>query len=309
MKNLAVLSQIQIAAFLAALISSTFVLGAAHAQSKIVALVNDVPVTSYEVNQRAKLLKLTSKNGSKSKALKELIDEALKLQEAKRRGIVPTPQEIERAFASIAGRTKMSADQLNKALAKSGVNAATLKGRLRAEIAWGRVVRARFRSTVKVEEADVIASMRDRQPGLNTIKEFTLKQVIFVVPAGTSKKSDASIKKRAAKFLPTIAGCDAVNAQAEGMRDVVVRNVGRKDETQLPPALVEKLSAVQVSQGTKPSRIKEGYEILVVCDVRDVTSDAAVRDEVRSEIMDKEGQILARRYIRDLRQEAVIDIR
>ncbi len=49
--------------------------------------------------------------------------------------------------------------------------------------------------------------------------------------------------------------------------------------------------------------------MLVICNVREIASDAAALEEVRTEMMDKEGQLLARRYIRDLRQDAVIDIR
>lgn len=291
------------------LISAVSLGGFAHAQSKIVALVNDDPITSYELDQRAKLLKLTTRNGSRSKALDELIEEKLKVGEATRRGVNVSPQEVDAAFASIAQRTKMSPSQLGQALNKSGVNPAALKARLRAELAWSRVVRARFRSTVKVEDADVIASVRALGQEQRTIKEYTLKQVIFIVPTGTNEAGIKAIKRRADKFRPTIAGCDAVGVQAEGMQDVVVKNVGRRDETQLSKPLVDKLSSIEITQGTEAGRIKEGFEILVLCNIRDVASDAAVEKEVRAEMMDKEGQLLSRRYIRDLRQEAIIDIR
>lgn len=281
----------------------------AHAQSKIVALVNDDPITSYELDQRTKLLKLTTRTGSRSKALKELIEEKLKLGEAKRRGINPTPQEVDSAFASIATRTKMSPSQLGQALSKSGVSANALKSRLRAELAWARTVRARFRGTVKVEEAEVVASARARGDTERQVREFTLKQVIFIVPKGSSDSDRSAIKKRAERFRPTIAGCDAVLDQIEGMRDVVVKTVGRRDESQLSGPLLERLSPLQIGQSTEPAPIKEGFEMLIICNIREIASDTAALDEIRTEMMDKEGQLLARRYIRDLRQDAVIDIR
>lgn len=281
----------------------------AYAQSKIVALVNNDPITSYELDQRTKLLKLTTRTGSRSKALKELIEEKLKLGEAKRRGIIASPQEVDNAFASIAKRTKMSASQLGQALSKSGVSPNALKERLRAELAWARTVRARFRGTVKLEEAEVLASARARGDTERMVKEFTLKQVIFITPKGTSESEANAIKKRAENFRPTIAGCDAVLAQTQGMRDVVVKTIGRRDESQLSGLLLEKLNALQVSQATEPARIDEGFELLVICNIREIASDAAALDEIRTEMMDKEGQLLARRYIRDLRQDAVIEMR
>lgn len=281
----------------------------AFAQSKIVALVNGEAITSYELDQRTKLLKLTTRTGSRSKALDELIEEKLKLGEAKRRGINPSPQEVDNAFATIAGRTKMSPSQLGQALSKSGVNPGALKSRLKAELAWGRLVRARFRSTVKVEDADVIASVRAKGEPKKFVKEYTLKQVVFIVPKGSSDATVNAVKRRAEKFRPAIAGCDAVISQTSGLRDVVVKNIGRRDTTQLPEALVEKLEKTQVSQGTEPGRISDGFEILVVCNVREVANDIAAVDETRTEMMDQEGQLLARRYIRDLRQDAVIEYR
>jgi peptidyl-prolyl cis-trans isomerase SurA len=297
--------------FAFALLTSAVVLLSlpANAQSRIVAVVNDDPITSYELDQRTKLLKLTTRTGSRSKALDELVEEKLKLREAQRRGINPTPQEVDSAFASIAGRTKMSPAQLGQALSKSGVSPEALKSRLRAELAWARTVRARFRGTVKVEEAEVLASARARGEIEQMVKEFTLKQVIFIVPEGSSDADAAAVKKRAERFQPTIAGCDAVLAQTNGMRDVVVKSVGRRDESQLSGPLLERLNTLDVGLSTEPSRIDEGFEILVICNIREIASDTAALDEVRTEMMDKEGQLLARRYIRDLRQDAVIEIR
>lgn len=281
----------------------------AQAQSKIVALVNDEPITSYELDQRTKLLKLTTRTGSRSKALEELIEEKLKLKEAQRRGINPSPQEVDSAFASIASRTKMSPSQLGQALGKSGVSPEALKSRLRAELAWARTVRARFRGTVNVEEADVLASARSRGDMERSVKEFTLKQVIFIVPKDASNSEAAAVKKKAQRFHPTIAGCDAVLSQTQGMRDVVVKTVGRRDESQLSGPLLERLTTLQVGMSTEPAPIDEGFEMLVICNIREIASDTAALDEVRTEMMDKEGQLLARRYIRDLRQDAVIEIR
>ena len=61
------------------IVAAMFSSGIAQAQSKIVAIVNDQPITSYELTQRTKLLKLTSRNGSRKKALDELIEEKLKV--------------------------------------------------------------------------------------------------------------------------------------------------------------------------------------------------------------------------------------
>ena len=66
--------------------------------------------------------------------------------------------EVDTALATMAGRMRMSAEQLTQALAKSGVNAATLKHRIRADIVWPQLVRGRYQASLQIGEKEIIAS-------------------------------------------------------------------------------------------------------------------------------------------------------
>src|SRR5262245_30761045 len=123
--------------FLAALAPTTI----AFAQ-QVVVIVNGEPITALDIEQRSKLTQLSiHKAPARQEVLDELINEKLKVREARKWGLEVPNSEVDAAYASMASRMKMTAEQLTQTLAKAGVNAFTLKGRIRADIAWPQLVR------------------------------------------------------------------------------------------------------------------------------------------------------------------------
>lgn len=144
------------AALLAAFISLPTTQAAA---SSIKILVNDDPITEYDIAQRSRLIKATSggrvKGNLRQTATNELIDEKLKLQASRRLGVSVSSEQIDQAFGAIATRVKLSPSQFVQALKQLGVNPATLKKRLEADLSWRDVVRTRFNSSVNIRDRDI----------------------------------------------------------------------------------------------------------------------------------------------------------
>lgn len=287
----------------------------AEAASKIVVVVNGRPITSYELQQRSKLITLTTRAPSKvakRKAKEELIDEALKQAEAKRVGVQVTDKQVDDAFASISQRVKLSPTQFKQALKQSGVNPRSLLKRLRAEIAWSDVVMQRFRATVRINESDVIAAMQGKEnkdeSGATSV-EYDLQRITFVVPKNSSKsfknKRNSEMKRLRARFT----SCKEGTRIASGLNEVLVRPIGKRLETDLPAAFVKRLNAISIGRVTAPSPVDSGFEMIALCGKETINSDATARSTVEGELRNKKGQQLSRRYLRDLRSNAVIEQR
>ena len=100
---------------LALLVAAPFSLPA-HAAIKVI--VNDVPITDYDISQRSRLITLTQRKSgaaAKRQAEQELIDDQIKLGEAERVGVEVSQSEVDSAYSNIARNVKMSPAQLNKA--------------------------------------------------------------------------------------------------------------------------------------------------------------------------------------------------
>src|SRR6478735_4874099 len=131
-----------------------------RAQS-VAVLVNGDPITNYDIEQRTKLNFLTThKQMSRQEVINELIDEKVKIKEAKRFGVDPTSSDIEQSFAAMSQRMRITADQLAKTLENQGIRSETMKARIRADMVWTSLVRGRYKESLQVGEKDVAAAVQ-----------------------------------------------------------------------------------------------------------------------------------------------------
>ncbi len=303
---------IGVAALLAAaLVTGLAAVPTASAQVYIKVLVNDEPITNYDIAQRAKLLRLSRAGGNvEKKATDELIDETLQMQEARRRNIAISENEVDSAFARIAQQSRVSTSQLAQGLRQRGIDPKTLKKRIRAALTWRSVVQTRFRATIQVREQDIVAALQKKadEPKTKSI-EARLKQVIFVYPASASNAVKNQRRREAEALRSRFASCETGIELVGNLRDVAVKDVGWRTSTEFPANLREALSTTEVGRLTKPTLSEQGVEMIAICEKRETDRDTAARAETQEELLNEEGQILARRYIRDLRQDAVIEYR
>jgi len=126
-----------------ALVALTGGVAPLRAQS-VAVMVNGEPITNYDIEQRSKLNFLTThKQMSRQEVINELIDEKVKIKEAKRFGVDPTSSDIEQSFAAMSQRMRITADQLAKTLENKGIRPETMKARIRADMVWTSLVRGR----------------------------------------------------------------------------------------------------------------------------------------------------------------------
>ena len=78
----------------------------------------------------------------------------------------------------------------------------------------------------------------------------------------------------------------------------------------LPPALQEMMLQMQVGQATRPfGSVEDGVRVLVLCGRDEVDPSAPSFDQVYAQLNEERVNTRSRRYLRDLRRDAVIDYR
>jgi peptidyl-prolyl cis-trans isomerase SurA len=278
--------------------------------SSIPVLVNDVPITAYDISQRVKLSRLGGGKATQQGAMEELIDETLEMIEAQRRGYTVPEGQVDGAYASIAQRLKLSPDGLTKALGTQGIDGSSLKKRLRAQIAWQALVQRRTTQKAAVKSEEVTAAIASKgDPSTLKITEYTLQQIIFVVPSGSSAGLLQQRRREAEAFRQRFAGCDQSLAQAKLLRGVVVKDIGRRDSTQLNDPQGEKVMATAVGKTAPPNQTDQGVELIAVCATRDIQSTSAARAEAENDLYLKQAADLGKDYLKELRDRAIISYR
>ncbi len=279
-------------------------------EAAIKVIVNDVPITDYDITQRARLITLTErKNASvaRRQAKQELIDDQVKLGEATRMGVSVSDAEVDNAFNNIARNVKLSPSQLVKALGQGGVKADTLKARIKAQITWSKLVRGRFGGNLEVDESDIIAALQktDEEKRQSSI-EYDLKRVIVVVPKKSSNGFKAKRKREINQLRKAFNSCEEMGTVLSQYSEVVVQPIGRRLETELPPKVLEEAEKLGVGKLTSPSPTPIGFELIAICGKREIASDLAMRTKLENELRAKDGDKKARRYLMDAKRRSTI---
>jgi len=306
-------------AFLAATIAAvaslspagTAFVAPAQAASNIKVVVNDQAITTLDVQSRARLLQLAmhlSPGAAAKAAQDELIDEQLRLQEGARRGVVVSEDAVVAALTSIASRSKMTLPQFERALGAGGVPIKTFKDRIRAQMVWGRIIRARIQQDIKAESADLIQQMRNREKNADavTASDYMLQRVVFAVQRSASPADVNRRKAEAEALRGKFRNCSEGLALAKGLREVAIVNIGRKLASEVPPGLKDELEKTIEGHLTAPQRSELGFEMYAVCNKIEVTGEAAVAAGLDAEALDKRGEETSKKLTQELRQKANI---
>lgn len=140
--------------------------------------------------------------------------------------------------------------------------------------------------------------------------ELSLKQVSITFPKGTSRAQAEPVLARFAAAAQTVGGCGGADKLAADFKGEVVSSDGVKLR-ELPPALQQMMTPMQVGQATRPfGSLDDGVRVLVICG-RDEPNEASApsEDQVFAQLTEERVNMRARRYLRDLRRDAIIDFR
>lgn len=285
--------------------------GPSLAASSIKVKVDDQPITTYDIDQRSKLLRLTGDKGGAKAATEELIDETLQFIEAAKRGVSVSDARVDMAIASISQNMKISPAQLKKGLGEQGIDIVTLRRRIKSQMIWQQLVQAKLRFEKSVKASDVTQALFQDGKSGDKMKttEFTLQQIIFVVPGGSSAAFKAQRRREAEAFRLRFPGCDNSVAQAKQLKGVVVKSLGRRTSEDLVGDDGAAVKATPIGKTTRPSESTEGFDLIAVCSTRELSTDAAARTQVENKLLMEKNKELGKEYLADLRKKAVIEYR
>jgi len=138
---------------------------------------------------------------------------------------------------------------------------------------------------------------------------LSLKQISLSFPQGTNRAAAEPIVSRFAEAAKNIGGCGGAEKMAAEFHGEVVESdkVKMRD---LPVTLQEMMVPMQVGQSTQPfGSLEDGIRVLVMCGRDEVDPTAPSYDDVYNQLNDERLNSRSRRYLRDLRRDAVIEYR
>jgi peptidyl-prolyl cis-trans isomerase SurA len=249
----------------------------------------------------------THKAPPRQDVIDELINEKLKVREAKKWGLDVSTSEIDGAYASMASRMRYTPEQLTQTLASSGVNVATLKARIRADLAWPQLVRGRYQSSLQIGEKDLLSAMETKSD--DTVGyDFTLRPILFLVPAGSPEAFVDGRKREAEALRGRFQGCEDGLNFARALKDVAVRDQVVRSSADIPAELRKVLDGIEVGRLTPPETTKFGIEMFAICAKKESSADNTPgKRKARESVMAQRYEQRSKQYLQELRRGAMLE--
>jgi peptidyl-prolyl cis-trans isomerase SurA len=273
----------------------------------VVAMVNNNPVTSFDVDQRIRIAALTERRRlDRRAATQELIDDQVKLIEARRIGYRVTDEGVEQEFTKLARGNRMSEREFEAALQRGGIQPSALRAKIRADLAWVVLLRDQARRGSGVTNSELEAEVENRRRKEGVITEYSLQQVVFIVPRGASPQSRlAAANAVRARFNSCETGLDELRQ----LPDVAIRAPVMRASSDISPQLRQVLDKTPVNRMTPPAPSSEGIELVAVCGKRERSNPASQRSQVAVDLSERKITESAKSYLETLRKKVEIRYR
>jgi peptidyl-prolyl cis-trans isomerase SurA len=277
----------------------------------VAVMVNGEPITNYDIEQRTKLNFLTThKQSTRQEVIEELIDEKVKIKEAKKFGVDPSSSDIDQSYAAMSARMRISADQLTKSLESQGIRADTLKSRIRADMVWTSLVRGRYKESLQVGEKDVAAAAQEGGEKTEVEAfEYKMQPIVLIVPRGSTPALIEARKKEAEGLRERITSCDEANSYFKTIPNAAIRDTVTKTTADIPPTIREVLDKTPIGHLTPPEITKQGVEMVVLCGRKTTMIDSPKKKEIREKMYAQKYEAKSKSYLQEVRKAAMIEYR
>jgi peptidyl-prolyl cis-trans isomerase SurA len=284
-----------------------------HAQS-VAVMVNGEPITAYDIEQRSKLTMLsTHKAPTRQEVIEDLINEKVKIKEAKRFGVDPSASDIDSSYELMSTRMRITPDQLTKSLEGQGIRPDTLKARIKAEMVWGSLVRGRFKESLQVGEKDVAAAVEvnadDKDKPATESFEYQLRPIVLIVPRGAPPAATEVRRKEAEALRTRVQTCEEANSLFKSMQNAAIRDTVTKTSADIPAVLRDVLDKTPIGRLTAPEVTKQGVEMVALCARKPTTIDTPKKREVREKMFAEKFEKKSKAYLEEIRKAAMIEYR
>jgi peptidyl-prolyl cis-trans isomerase SurA len=161
---------------------------------------------------------------------------------------------------------------------------------------------------IPVKDGVYIIYLRERQAGGSAIL-ISLKQAAVALPADAPQAQLDAARVKLEALRGQLHGCENFEAIASKTEGVLAGDLGEADAKDLAPAFRDAAMALSVGQISEPIRSDQGLHLLAVCSKRSNSAQGLDHDAIENRLIGEELQMINKRYIRDLRNSASIEVR
>lgn len=249
---------------------------APYPETRIAAVVNDEVISVADLASRIRMVMLSASISDTPEArqriaaqvLRTLIDEKLQMQEAKRKNIIATDAEVNKAIASIEQQNHLNPGQLDQVLKANGIERGALVGQVTASIVWAKLVRRIAADTDPISDEEVDDTLKRLKQNENEPQSRVAEIFLSV----DSPQQDQEVRALADRLVEQMKGGARFSAVAQQFSQsptaAVGGDLGWIQPDELSPPLAKAVAQMRPGELSPPIRTAGGYYLMLVLDRR-----------------------------------------
>jgi peptidyl-prolyl cis-trans isomerase SurA len=250
----------------------------AYPEIRIAAVVNDDVISVADLAARVRMAMLSTATPDTPEArkrlaaqvLRTLVDEKLQVQEAKRKNVIATEGEIDKAITSIAQQNNMKPDQLLAVLKANEIEKSSLVNQVTASIVWAKLIRQLAADTDPIPDAEIDAALKRFKQDEN-VPEARVAEIFLPVDNPQQDGEVRSFAERLIEEMKQGARFSNVARQfSHSATAAVGGDIGWVHADELSPPLAKAVAGMRPGELSPPIRVPGGYYLLLVLDRRGV---------------------------------------
>lgn len=294
----------------------TFSAGSAYAQTaakrqiipldRIVAIVNEEPITLYELNDRTRtVMQQLQRQGTplpqraviEKQVLERMIMDRAQLQLAKETGIKVDDAQLAAALQKIAEENKLSVAEFRQAVEKEGINFNKFREDIRNEIILVRLRERDIDNRLLISENEIDQFLKTAAAQQGADVDYNLAQILVRVPEQATPEQLQEKKKRAESALAELKnGADfgQVAASYSDAPDALKGGVvGWRPGGQIPALFLDALAKLQPEQISGVLRSPNGFHIIKLLAKRGKDAPLIVQQSRVRHILIKSNELVS----------------
>ncbi|PHZ86100.1 hypothetical protein CRD36_05370 [Paremcibacter congregatus] len=247
---------------------------------QIVAVVNDSPISLYDLKQRVMLFMISSGQRQYSQqeqqymqqqALQSLVDDKLKIQEADKYKTVISQQEQEQSFASYAQQMRVTSQQLEQQLNQAGINKASMLKQIEASLAWEQVVGGLLMPQVSISDEEIYAIL-DRMQHNKGQLEYHPREIFLLVSENERRDEIRAAADSILEQLKSKPNAFPMMARqfSQATTSAVGGDLGWLMKSELNKEIASALEKLEPGELSKPIETEDGFYIVQLVEKRQI---------------------------------------
>lgn len=287
---------------------------------RVVAIVNKEVLTwsdlyktmEFEAHEEVKKLKPEERRRlfkeNEHAFLETMIDMRLKLQEAEKKGLTISKEELNNAMEMIRNKYNMTKEDFQKAIAEEGFTLKEYEKRLSEQLLLSRIVDREVRSKIIISEQEIDEVLKKDQAMIRRLDGY----VLSIIKLAASDHKDSlhekarQIKDRLSKGEPFAELARQYSSDPSSKTGGFLGFVSRSE---LSPQMLKALEGIAENSTTEPIQVSDGVVILMLHEKKEIKGDRELREAVRQKLLEESFNRQYRNWLKGLRERSYVEIK